>query len=312
MTTSLPPKRILITGGSGLLALNWACRMRDQCEVYLARHTHDIRLRDTRVVPLELESIDSLLRRLEECRPEWVVHTAGITSVDQCEREPALARAANAVLARNVAEATARLGLRLIHISTDHLFAGARSMYREDDVPEPLNEYARTKLLAEQWVVQAHPEALVIRTNFFGWGHAARRSFSDWIYYGLRAGEALTLFDDVFITPILADRLVAAAHRLLELGASGVFNVVGDERLSKHEFAARLAHAFQLPEALVQHGNIRNARLLAKRPLDMSLSNAKARQRLGASLGNAAEFLLELRQQDQNGRRDELLAAIAE
>ncbi|OGA22794.1 MAG: hypothetical protein A3I02_06710 [Betaproteobacteria bacterium RIFCSPLOWO2_02_FULL_67_26] len=312
MTTSLPPKRILITGGSGLLALNWACRMRDQCEVYLARHTHDIRLRDTRVVPLELESIDSLLRRLEEYRPEWVVHTAGITSVDQCEREPALARAANAVLARNVAEATARLGLRLIHISTDHLFAGARSMYREDDVPEPLNEYARTKLLAEQWVVQAHPEALVIRTNFFGWGHAARRSFSDWIYYGLRAGEALTLFDDVFITPILADRLVAAAHRLLELGASGVFNVVGDERLSKHEFAARLAHAFQLPEALVQHGNIRNARLLAKRPLDMSLSNAKARQRLGASLGNAAEFLLELRQQDQNGRRDELLAAIAE
>ena len=312
MTTVPPPKRILITGGSGLLALNWACRMRDQCEVYLARHTHDIRLRDTRVVPLELESIDSLLRRLEECRPEWVVHTAGITSVDQCEREPALARAANAVLARNVAEATARLGLRLIHISTDHLFAGARSMYREDDVPEPLNEYARTKLLAEQWVVQAHPEALVIRTNFFGWGHAARRSFSDWIYYGLRAGEALTLFDDVFITPILADRLVAAAHRLLELGASGVFNVVGDERLSKHEFAARLAHAFQLPEALVQHGNIRNARLLAKRPLDMSLSNAKARQRLGASLGNAAEFLLELRQQDQNGRRDELLAAIAE
>jgi len=312
MTAVPPPKRILITGGSGLLALNWACRMRDQCEVYLARHTHDIRLRDTRVVPLELESIDSLLRRLEECRPEWVVHTAGITSVDQCEREPALARAANAVLARNVAEATARLGLRLIHISTDHLFAGARSMYREDDVPEPLNEYARTKLLAEQWVVQAHPEALVIRTNFFGWGHAARRSFSDWIYYGLRAGEALTLFDDVFITPILADRLVAAAHRLLELGASGVFNVVGDERLSKHEFAARLAHAFQLPEALVQHGNIRNARLLAKRPLDMSLSNAKARQRLGASLGNAAEFLLELRQQDQNGRRDELLAAIAE
>jgi dTDP-4-dehydrorhamnose reductase len=308
----LKPKRILITGGSGLLALNWACRMRDECEVYLARHTRDIKLRGARAVPLELESTAKLLRRLEEYRPDWVVHTAGITSVDQCEREPALAREANAVLARNVAEVATRLGLRLIHISTDHLFSGARSMYNEDDIPEPLNEYARTKLQAEQWVLQAHPEALVIRTNFFGWGHAARRSFSDWIYYSLRAGEALTLFDDVFITPILADRLALAAHRLLEVGASGVFNIVGDERLSKYEFAARLARSFQLPEALVRHGNIRNARLLAKRPLDMSLSNAKARQCLGASLGDAAEFLLELRQQDQNGRREELLAAIAE
>ena len=311
MTAIPPPQRILITGGSGLLALNWACRMRDACEVYLARHVHDIQLRGARVVPLELESIEHLLRRLEEYRPDWVVHTAGITSVDQCEREPELAREANAVLARNVAEATARLGMRLIHISTDHLFAGTRSMYREDDAPEPLNVYARTKLLAEQWVLRAHPGALVVRTNFFGWGHAARRSFSDWVIDNLGKGEPLTLFDDVFFTPILADRLAVAAHRLLERGAAGIFNVAGDERLSKFEFAARLARAFGLPDALVRHGNIRDSRLLAKRPLDMSLSNAKARHLLGDSLGNAAEFLLQLRQQDQGGRREELLAAIA-
>ena len=312
MTTIPPPKRVLITGGSGLLALNWACRMRGECEVYLARHVRDIRLRGARVVPLELESVDNLLRRLEEYRPEWIVHTAGITNVDQCEREPGKAREANAVLARNIASASARLGLRLIHLSTDHLFAGTRPLYQEDDAPEPLNEYAKTKLLAEQWVTQAHPGALVIRTNFFGWGHAARRSFSDWIYYSLRGGEALTLFDDVFFTPILADRLAVAAHRLLEQGSSGVFNVVGDERLSKYEFAARLARAFQLPEALVRHGNIRDARLLAKRPPDMSLDNAKARLRLGASLGDTAEFLRELRRQDKDGLRGELLAAIAE
>lgn len=305
------PKRILITGGSGLLALNWACRMREECEVYLARHARDIRLRGARVVPLELESVENLQRRLEEYRPDWVVHTAGITSVDQCEREPERAREANAVLARNVAQAAARLGLGLIHISTDHLFAGTRSLYTENDTPEPLNAYARTKLLAEQWVGEAHPAALIVRTNFFGWGHRFRRSFSDWIIDGLGSGKALTSFDDAYFTPILADRLAAAVHRLLEGGATGIFNIPGDERLSKYEFAARLARTFGLPEALLQHGKIRDSRLLAQRPPDMSLSNAKARQRLGASLGDATEFLLELRQQDRGGRREELLAAVA-
>jgi dTDP-4-dehydrorhamnose reductase len=310
MTTILPPKRILITGGSGLLALNWACCMRDECEVYLARHSHDIRLRGTRVVPLELESIDNLLRRLEEYRPEWVVHTAGITNVDQCEREPAKAHEANAMLARNVASATARLGLRLIHISTDHLFSGTRSMYREDDAPEPLNEYARTKLLAEQCVTQAHPSALIVRTNFFGWGHAARRSFSDWIIDSLGKGEALTLFDDVYFTPILADRLAIAAHRLLEQGAAGAFNVAGDERVSKYDFALRIAKCFALPEVLIRHGKISQAALAARRPPDMSLDNGKARAALGAGLGLLEEYFDDLRRQQRSGRTSELLHAV--
>ena len=67
--------------------------------------------------------------------------------------------------------------------------------------------------------------ALTVRTNFFGWGHRYRQSFSDWIYYGLKAGERLTMFDDVFITPILADRLAAFAHALTDSGASGTMHV---------------------------------------------------------------------------------------
>lgn len=302
----------MVTGGSGLLALNWACCLRDQCEVYLAQHLRRTRLRGTRAVPLELESVENMLRQLERYELDCIVHTAGITSVDQCEREPVKAHEANAVLARNVAVAAARLSLRLIHVSTDHLFSGTRPLYREDDAPDPLNVYAQTKLLAEQWVIEAHPGTLIVRTNFFGWGHAARRSFSDWIIYSLRGGGALAMFDDVFFTPILADRLAVNAHRLLEQGASGVFNVVGDERLSKYQFAVRLAQSFGLPEALVHHGKIRDSRLLAKRPPDMSLDNAKARSRLGIPLGTTAEFFSVLKQQDEDGRREELLAAVSE
>jgi dTDP-4-dehydrorhamnose reductase len=305
-------QRVLLTGGSGLLALNWACAIRERHDVVLGTHQRKVDLAGTRSLPLLLDESHALLRSLEALEPDIVVHTAGITSVDECERTPHLAQQINADLSRNVATAARHVGARLVHISTDHLFAGTRSWYTEQDAPGPLNVYGRTKLLAEKWVAEEVPDALIVRTNFFGWGHRYRQSFSDWIYYGLSAGTELTMFDDVFITPILTDRLALSTHRLLELGASGVYNIVGDERISKYHFGVHLASLFHLPESLVRRGKIATSHLSARRPPDMSLDNRKARERLQASLGNIAEYFLTLQQQDRSGRRRELMAAVTE
>jgi dTDP-4-dehydrorhamnose reductase len=120
------------------------------------------------------------------------------------------------------------------------------------------------------------------------------------------------MFDDVFVTPILADHLALAAHRLLDSGATGVYNVVGDERISKYDFAVRLAEAFDLPKVLLQRGKIAASQLSARRPRDMSLDNGKARRALGTPLGNVSEHLRMLHAQDLAGRRAELLAAVTE
>ena len=126
-----------------------------------------------------------------------------------------------------------------------------------------MNQYAVSKLSAEQWVLDACTDALVVRTNFFGWGHANRRSFSDWLLDSMRAGKSLSLFDDVFFTPILADRVAAECHALIELGQRGVFNICGDERISKYEFAIRLAGAFGLSTDQFQRSTIVGAGLIA-------------------------------------------------
>ena len=301
-----------MTGGSGLLALNWACAIRGEHDVVLATHTRRVSLAGATTTPLALDDADALTREFERIAPEVIVHTAGLTSVEDCEHDPALAQHANADLARNVARAAARSGARLIHISTDHLFAGTRAFYTETDIPEPLNVYARTKLLAEEWVREENAGALLVRTNFFGWGHRLRQSFSDWIYYNLRADTPLTMFDDVFITPIIADRLAIHAHRLLALGASGIHNIVGEERVSKYDFGVQLADAFELTRSLLIPAKIAASNLSAKRPPDMSLDNAKARERLGSSLGSVAEFLELLQSQERAGRRGELRAAVKE
>ncbi|NOR87306.1 MAG: sugar nucleotide-binding protein, partial [Bacteroidales bacterium] len=157
-------KRVLITGGSGLLAINWACAVRDDWDVVLGIHRHKVVLDGTDSYKLELGHLDILEKQLAQLSPDLVIHTAGMTSVDQCEQEPELAEQINASLARNIAIATIKSNIPLVHISTDHLFSGNGRNYKEDSAVNPINEYGRTKALAEEWVQTENKAALIIRT----------------------------------------------------------------------------------------------------------------------------------------------------
>ena len=304
--------RVVLTGGSGLLSLNWACAVRDKWEVILGTHLHTVELAGTTPYKLSMETTEQLITQLKQLSPDLVVHTAGLTNVDLCEKDPVQAHQVNAKVAQNVALAAERRGISLIHISTDQIFADNNSLYREDAPPQPLNEYGRSKLLAEEWVLQACPHALILRTNFFGWGYAQRQSFSAWIIYNLRAGKPLSLFDDIYFTPILADSLALAVHELSARGASGVFNLVGDERMSKYEFALSLAKHFALPAELIRRDQVIHASLRAQRPRDMSLDNTKARNVLGRELGSLDEYLAALHSQEEQGRRLELFNSVSQ
>jgi len=244
--------RIFITGGSGLLAINWALALRGRYEVILGLHEREISLAGVQAVTIDLESVDHLVRTFETMQPQIVIHTAGLTSVEKCEAEPELAQRINVGLASNIAQACAKLELQLVHISTDHLFTGEDSMVDEVSPVMPVNVYGRTKAEAELRVLEACSRALVVRTNFYGWGPSYRRSFSDIIIESLRAGKELTLFHDVYYSPILVDAAVQAVHDLLVRKAYGIFNVVGDERISKHEFGLKLAQEFNLDTSLIK------------------------------------------------------------
>ncbi len=298
--------KVFITGGSGLLALNWALAIRESHTVTLGLHERMISLAGVRTQKVGLESVEHLVRTFDEAKISMVVHAAGFTSVEECEAKPDLARQINVELAGNVAKACAKLGLPLIHISTDHLFSGEMPLLAETSPVTPVNVYGRTKAEAELRVLDAHPEALVLRTNFYGWGTSYRRSFSDMIIDKLRDGQKMTLFQDVFYTPILIETVVQVANELVKLKASGVFNVVGDERISKHEFGLKLAQEFNLDTNFIQFGHIANQVSLVQRPYDMSLSNQKVSKLLGSKLGGVSEHLSRLHKQEQNGFAQEM------
>ena len=289
---------IFITGGSGLLALNWALSTRDKNTVTLGMHHRNIYLQDIDTRHCSVDSVDSVKSCLEEINPELVIHAAGLTSVEECEANPDLAHYANVEIAENVAKACSSLEIPLVHISTDHLFSGDVPMVDERQSVAPVNAYARTKAEAELKVLDAYSEALIVRTNFYGWGPSYRRSFSDVIIGSLRKGQSITLFQDVFYTPILISNLASTVMELVYRNAKGIFHVVGDERISKYEFGLKVARQFNLDSNLIESGYLSDKSNLVKRPFDMSLSNSKICSLLGRGLGGVGEDLYELDQQE--------------
>ncbi len=299
-------QKVLLTGGSGLLGLNWALAVRDRFSVMLGLHHHKVNMRGVECQELNLELAEQFRFALQNIKPDIVIHAAGLTSVERCEADPSLAHHVNTELTETVAQACADLNVRLVHISTDHLFRGDQQFLVETYPVDPINVYAFTKREAEEKVIKIFPEALVIRTNFFGWGPSYRQSFSDMIIGSLRSGRELTLFQDVHYTPILAESLVLAVHDLVEQKANGIVNVTGDERISKYEFGLILADRFGLDSRLIKPGLIADQPNLVQRPKDMSLSNQKACTLLGRQLGTTHEHIDRLWQQEASGLTQEI------
>lgn len=298
--------KVLITGGSGLLALNWAVAVRDNHAVMLCKHHREFQLKNVHTRFLNIESIDDIRRMLDDMQPEFVVHTAGLTSVEKCESQSESAKYLNVQLAKNVAEACAKTKVPFVHISTDHLFKGDQSLVNEQAILSPVNVYAKTKAEAENQVLDSCSNALIVRTNFYGWGTSYRKSFSDLVLTALRNKKKITLYKDVYYTPILVEELALLVHELVAAKASGIFNIVGDDRVSKYEFGMKLASKFSLDSSLIQSGNIVENKSLVKRPLDMSLSNKKISFFLNKKIGGLNEHLARLENQEVIGLSREL------
>lgn len=301
--------KVFVTGISGFLGLHAALQWQDRYEVSGAYHAHPVELPGIRTVRLDATNAGAVRAALEQARPDVVVHTAALTNVDACETDPQAAHALHVTASRAVAEAAQRIGARLVHISTDHLFSGQRPWMTEAEAPAPVNVYARTKWEAEQAVQAADAHALIVRTNFFGWGVPRRPSSSDWVVQGLRQGRELPVFTDVHFTPILVNTLVDLLAELIERKTEGVWHVAGRERVSKAEFAQRLARAFGLPERLLKPARLVDRPLAAPRPADLSLNTDRIARLLGRPMPGLDEGFNSLQALEQAGWPARLAAA---
>jgi dTDP-4-dehydrorhamnose reductase len=207
---------------------------------------------------LDLADADALRHRLSELRPDIIVNAAAYTAVDQAEREPALAHAVNAAAPAQLAEDAARRGALLIHYSTDYVFDGTKGEpYDEDDRPNPLNAYGRSKLDGEEAVQASGAGHLILRTS---WLYSSRGS--NFLRTMLRLAserEELRIVADQIGTPtwarFLAESTAQAVRQAMQERRSGnfesgVFHLTAVGETSWHGFAsAILERAASLPGA---------------------------------------------------------------
>ncbi len=247
---------------------------------------------------LDVRDGHAVQRCLEAVKPDvafLAVNTPG--GVDHCESHPEEARALNVTGTRNVAAAATRYGTRIVYFSTDYIFDGKEGPYLEDDEPSPISVYGRTKWEAEQVIKELSSDYLIIRTTaVFGWDRASR-NFAMQVWEHLGAGNPIRLPDDQWGNPTLVDYLAEASVRLVQMGAKGVFNVVGKDRMPRSELARALARAMVLDPTLIIPVPTSELGQQAPRPLQGGLKTDKLEGILGTEPLNLNESLKRFRRQ---------------
>ena len=273
--------RILVTGASGLLGINLALEASKRHLVFGTVNRHALTTDAFEVIQTDLLLPGAVEQLLEDTQPDWVINCAALAIVDACEREPVLASELNTKLPEKLAKRVARGGARLVHLSTDAVFDGARGGYTEEDRPNPLSVYARTKLEGERAVSESNPEALIARVNLFGWSISGKRSLAEWFFNNLTAGKAMMGFTDVYFCPLLANHLAHILLDMLESGLEGLYHVVSGECVSKYDFGVALAKRFGFDAGLISPASVEQSGLSAARSPNLTLKADKLIRDLG-------------------------------
>jgi dTDP-4-dehydrorhamnose reductase len=228
-----PLVRLLVTGAGGMLGHD-VVRAAGAHEVIAFLHGE-----------LDVTDGDAVERWIADVRPDAVVNCAAWTDVDGAESDPDGAAAVNAAGAGNVARAAARHGARLVHVSTDYVFDGAkRTPYVESDATGPRSAYGATKLAGERAVAAAGGSHAIVRSSWL-FGIRGRNFVETMLALGA-ARDELRVVDDQVGCPTATEALAPALLELAQRDAQGIFHVAGAGSCSWHEFALEIFRQAQV------------------------------------------------------------------
>ena len=143
--------------------------------------------------------------------------------------------------------------------------------------PKPLNEYSKSKYLAENLVKKRLKFFFIVRTNFFWLGYNSyKNTFSDKIIFPLKKNKKVKVLNDVYFNPILLNDLAILVARLIKSKKYGIYNICSNEKLTKFDLAKKIAKRFNLPIHFLEPINRSISKI--KRPQNMALSNNKLRK----------------------------------
>ncbi|MBN9220055.1 MAG: dTDP-4-dehydrorhamnose reductase [Mesorhizobium sp.] len=267
--------RLLVTGREGQVAASLLEAGREKAGIELVAIGRP---------ELDLARPETVIEAIAAARPDIVVSAAAYTAVDQAEDEPELAFAVNAVGAGKVAQAAGRLGIPVIHLSTDYVFDGKKAgAYVETDATGPIGVYGASKLAGEQAVVAANPRHLILRT---AWVYSPfGRNFAKTMLRLAADRDEISVVSDQWGNPTsaldIAEAILHAAailHRNKTFAGFGAYHLAGTGETNWSGFARHILDTslkFGGPWARVRDIETMDYPTKARRPANSRLSSAK-------------------------------------
>ncbi len=294
--------RLLVTGGSGMLGSNTAYLARDRFDTQITFNAHPAEIRNCTSVQMDLRDRANVVRTVERFRPHVIIHTAAFVPAKACEENPAMARAIHVDGVGYLCEAAKELGTKLIHISTDWVFDGNKTLYTEDDSPNAPNEYGRTKFRGEKVIQESGVSHCIIRTSLYGWNlRAGKFCYAEMALNELGKGEEFSAPDDQYFAPILVNVLAEAMFEIYARNIAGVLHVTGSEVGSRYDFCKTAAEVFGLNRELVKPVPMSREYFGVSAPKHQSLDVTRAKSLLTTKLPGIREGLLEMKRLRDSG-----------
>lgn len=281
-------KKILITGSNGLLGQKLVNLILEKGEYELiATSRGENRSVDLfpnmNYVSLDICNEFEVNAIINKYKPEYVINTAAMTNVDQCETDKESCWDLNTNSVKYLAEACEINNSHLIHLSTDFIFDGKEGPYREDAKPNPISYYGESKLAAEEILNNSNCKSSILRTVLvYGISNDMSRSnIILWVKSSLEDGKNIKVVNDQWRTPTLAEDLAMGCYLTVEKDAVGIFNISGKDFLNPYQMAIKTADFFKLDKSLIEEVDGTQFSQTAKRPPKTGFKLDKAITELG-------------------------------
>lgn len=215
-------------------------------------------------------------------KPGVVIHAGAMGKPDDCEKDQMLAYLVNVEGTVHLLINAAEYKSFFVFISTDFVFDGEIGMYKENDPRRAVNYYGRTKIEAEDAVMDYEYDWCIVRTVLvYGKPQSGRDNLLTIVKGKLEKEESYSVFNDQERTPTYVEDLADAITTIIEKRAIGIFHISGEEVLTPYEMAIRTAELFHLDNSLIKKVTAADMSQPARRPLKTGFNIEKAKKELG-------------------------------
>ena len=289
-------KNVLIFGGNGLVGKSFE-KLLNEKDNFKTYTTSRVPSGDQ--IKCDITDSKSIKACFEKVQPSLVINCTNLAGgVNFCEDNPILSEKFHYEANKTMSQLSDKIRIPFVLISTDYVFDGTKAPYSEEDQKNPLNEYGRHKLKAENWIKENTSKYIIARTtNIFGWDPLTKTpNFLMQLFFNLNEGKPFNAPSFLSGNPTHVDDLSQAIIDLLKGKNFGIYHVVGSSIINRYDWAVKFCNLLGLDSKLLN--NIENApKGIVPRPFNSNLSTDKLQDKIGYKLSTVNEGLIKFQQE---------------